>query len=449
MAAARYLWSHQEARSNQLAPDGEDWRVWLIQSGRGWGKTRTGAEWLLWQAVRYDNTRWAIVAPTIADARDTCAEGESGIVPIARRYGVLKSWNRSLGEIRLTNGSRIKLFGAEEPNRLRGPQHHGAWCDELSSWRYADTWSQLMFGLRLGREIGITPKTVVTTTPKPTRLFRSLLERSDVVLTRGATADNADNLATDFVKEIENLYANTRLGRQELFGELLLDTPGSLWTYDQIDALRVNELPPMEKIVVAIDPAATSGENADETGIIVVGRGEDKRGYVLADYSCRLSPAQWAAKAIEAYDLWEANYIVGERNQGGEMIETIIHQQRPMIPYKGVYAKQGKRLRAEPIAALYEQRRVSHYGRFPELEEQMTSWVQGEADFSPDRIDAMVHGMVELAIATGGGAADRFFNSIMPPCPVCGSAVEAGAEKCGDCGTVLSLVSKITLPQLS
>lgn len=431
------LWQHREARANQLQPDG-DWRVWLIQSGRGWGKTRTGAEWLLWQAVRYDKTRWAIVAPTFADARDTCAEGESGIVSVAQRYGVLKTWNRSLGELRLTNGSRIKLFGAEEPNRLRGPQHHGAWCDELSSWRYADTWDQLQFGLRLGREVGIQPRTVVTTTPKPTRLFRSLTERDDVFITRGSMKDNADNLAPEFVREIVNKYGGTRLGRQEIEGELLLDTPGALWSYDLIERMRVTNVPDMVRVVVAIDPATTSTENSDETGIVVVGKGVDGRAYVLADRSCRLSPLGWAKRAIEAYDEFQADRIVGETNQGGDAWETIIHQIRPAVPYKGVTARRGKTLRAEPVAALYEQKRVSHVGSLPELEDQMITWVQNESDFSPDRLDALVHGITALEVGTSAGAADRFFASIAPPCQKCGTPNKPETYACSGCGSILN-----------
>jgi phage terminase large subunit-like protein len=449
IAAARYLWSHQEARSNQLPPPG-DWRVWLIQSGRGWGKTRTGAEWLLYEALKHDGTRWAIVAPTFSDARDTCAEGDSGIVEIARRYGVLKTWNRSLGEIRLTNGSRIKLFGAEEPNRLRGPQFHGAWCDELSSWRYADTWDQLQFGLRLGRSSGIVPRTVVTTTPKPTRLFRSLLERDDVAIVRGSMKDNAANLADEFVKGIVNKYGGTRLGRQEIEGELLLDTPGALWTFDMIDEARVDEAPDMARIVVAVDPATTSTEDADETGIVVVGLGVDGRGYVLADRTCRLSPNGWALRVVEAYDEFHADRIVGETNQGGDMIETILRQVRPTIPYRGIHARKGKTPRAEPISALYEQRRVSHVGHFAELEGQMTGWVDGESDFSPDRIDALVHGLTSLGIGSGAGAADRFFESLAPECDQCGTRNDFDASSCSSCGHVFVVASPMAgFPQLS
>ena len=435
IAAARLFWTHQKSRPEQLPPD-TDWRVWLIQSGRGWGKTRTGAEWIVHQAIKYDNTRWAVVAATFSDARDTCAEGESGIVAVANRYGVLKHWNRSLGEIRLTNGSRIKLFSAEEPNRLRGPQHHGAWCDELSSWRYSDTWDQLQFGLRLGKEQGIPARTVVTTTPKPTRLFRSLLERDDIEVTRGGTRDNAANLTPEFIRDMENRYAGTRLGRQELEGELLLDTPGALWTWEMIQESRIATAPDMTRIVVAIDPAATSGDDSDETGIVVVGRGVDGRGYVLADRTCKLSPAGWAKRALDAYDEFGASRIVGETNMGGDMIATIIHQIRPNAPYRGVVAKRSKTLRAEPISALYEQGRISHVGSFPELEEQMTTWVAEAADFSPDRLDALVHGLTALNIGAEGFA-DQYLASISAICSSCDMPNIMGASICASCGQPL------------
>ena len=431
--AARYWWERKEARTNQLPPEGE-WSVWMIQSGRGWGKTRTGAEWIIHQAIKYDNTRWAVIAPTFSDARDTCAEGDSGLIAVANRYGVIEVWNRSLGEIRLTNGSRIKLFSAEEPDRLRGPQHHGAWCDELSSWKYEDTWNQLQFGLRLKKD-GLVPRSMVTTTPKPTRLFRSLVHRQGTVITRGSTYDNRHNLADEFIKEIEVQYGGTRLARQEIEGELLLDTPGSLWSWEMIERPRVQFAPDLVRVVVAIDPATTHHADSDETGIVVVGKGVDGRGYVLADRSCRLSPDGWARRAIDAYDEFQADRIIGETNQGGDAWETIIHQIRPLIPYKGINARRGKLPRAEPISALYEQGRVSHVGTFTELEDQMVSWVADQANFSPDRIDALVHGLQELGIGGGGGSADRFFERLAPPCPQCQMPVSPLDQVCRNCGS--------------
>jgi phage terminase large subunit-like protein len=375
-----------------------------------------------------------VVAATFGDVRDTCAEGESGLIAVLRRYGVLKHYNRSMGEIRLTNGSLIKLFSADEPDRLRGPQFHGAWCDELAAWRYAETYDQLQFTLRLG----VNPQTIITTTPRPTKIIKDLIARDDGTIrtVRGSTFDNAKNLAPAALAQLRNRYEGTRLGRQELYAEVLDDVPGALWTLNMVESCRVKDVPDMVRVVVAIDPAATSNENSDETGIVVVGRGVDGRGYVLADRSCRLSPAGWARRAIEAYDEFQAMRIVGETNMGGDMIETIIKQQRPSIPYKGVVARRGKTLRAEPISALYEQGRVSHHGVFAELETQMTTWVAGESDFSPDRLDAMVHGLTSLNIGSEASA-DRYFASIAPACPSCDLPNPTTAVLCSGCGLQL------------
>ena len=434
IATSRYLWENQLARPEQIPSDNGDWSVYLYLAGRGAGKTRTAAEWIAWQATRRPNTRWAVVAATFGDVRDTCAEGESGLVAILRRYEMLKHYNRSMGEIRLTNGSLIKMFSADEPDRLRGPQFHGAWCDELAAWRYPETYEQLQFTLRLG----IHPQTVITTTPQPKRVIKELIARTDgsVYLVRGSTFDNAKNLAPSALQQLRNRYEGTRLGRQELYAEILEDTPGALWTLDLIENTRIETPPEMSRVVVAIDPAATNNENSDETGIVVVGKGVDGRGYVLADRSCRLSPDGWAKRAIEAYDEFQASRIVGETNMGGDMIETIIRQYRPNIPYRGIVAKRGKTLRAEPISALYEQGRVSHVGVFPQLEEQMTGWVADQSDFSPDRLDALVHGLAQLGIG-GGGFSDAFFASVAPPCPHCDLPNNVDSTHCSGCGQPL------------
>ena len=434
IAASRIFWEDQKARPEQLPTPNDDWSVWLYLAGRGAGKTRTAAEWVAWQAIKNPNTRWAVVAATFGDVRDTCAEGESGLVSILRRYDVLKHYNRSMGEMRLTNGSLIKMFSADEPDRLRGPQFHGAWCDELAAWRYPETYDQLQFTLRLG----VHPQTIITTTPRPTRIIKDLIARDDgsVRVVRGSTFDNESNLAPAALAQLRNRYEGTRLGRQELFAEVLDDVPGALWTLRMVEECRVKDVPDMVRVVVAIDPASTSNENSDETGIVVVGRGIDGRGYVLADRTCRLSPAGWARRAIEAFDEFQASRIVGETNMGGDMIETIIKQIRPTVPYRGVVARRGKTLRAEPISSLYEQGRISHHGIFPELETQMTTWVAGESDFSPDRLDALVHGLTSLNIGAEGSA-DRFFASIAPRCPGCDLPNAADATRCSGCGREL------------
>jgi len=414
------------ARSEQIPTD-DEWSVWLYLAGRGAGKTRTAAEWITWQATRNPKTRWAVLGATFSDVRDTCAEGESGLLTILRRYGSLKHYNRSMGEIKLTNGSSIKLFSAQEPDRLRGPQFHGAWCDELAAWDYPDTWDQLQFGLRLGTH----PQTIVTTTPRPVPLIKNLLARTDgsVHVVRGSTFDNAKNLAPSALAQLRSRYEGTRLGRQELFAEVLEDVDGALWTHDLI--LRC-EVPELTRIVVAIDPAVTSGEHSDETGIIAVGKGIDGRAYVLADRSCRDTPSGWAHRAVALYNELGADRVVAEKNQGGDLIEQTIRTVAPTIPYKGITAKQGKRLRAEPIAALYEQGRVSHCGEFQKLEQQMLEWVP-DSGTSPDRLDALVHAIQELGLATGASA-DRYFASIAPPCPECGMPNAENAVDCSSCG---------------
>jgi len=377
-------------------------------AGRGAGKTRTAAEWIAWQAIINKNTRWAVVAPTFGDARDTCAEGESGLIPILRQYDMLEFYNRSNGEIRLKNGSRIKLFSADNPERLRGPQHHGAWCDELAAWRYPDTWNQLQFGLRLGQD----PKTIVTTTPKPMALIRELSKRDDgsVRVVRGSTFDNAKNLAESALVELRARYEGTRLGRQELYGEVLEDVEGALWTNAMIEDTRVDTTPALRRVVVAIDPSGGSSSGSDEQGIVVVGEGIDGHYYVLADRSTRLSPAGWAGVAVEAYREFDADRIVAERNFGGDMVESTIRQIDANVPVRMVTASRGKQQRAEPIAALYEQRRVHHKEPFKTLEEQMLTWTP-TSGVSPDRMDALVWALTELTSGISAAAWSEYMRS--------------------------------------
>lgn len=380
------------ARPEQLTPPGT-WNVWLILAGRGWGKTRTGAEDLADYARRNPGTRLAVVAPTIADARDTCIEGESGLLAVLGHEAV-EAWNRSLGELRLTNGTRIKTFSADEPDRLRGPQHHRAWCDEVAAWRYPEAWDQLMFGLRLGQH----PQVVATTTPKPVRLIRGLVAREDVVVQRGATFDNAANLSPAALAQLEARYVGTTMGRQELYGELLEQIPGALWTRDMIERSRVASAPQLQRIVVAVDPAVTSGEEADETGIVVVGLAGDQL-YVLDDASGRYAPEAWARRVIELRNEWEADRVVAEVNQGGDLVQSVLRAVDRNVPLRMVRAARGKRARAEPVSALYEQGKVHHVGGFDVLEDQLCTWA-GDTLSSPDRLDALVWGITELALNT-------------------------------------------------
>ena len=382
------------ARPEQLTPPG-DWRIWLILAGRGWGKTRVGAEDGKTYGLEHKDSRIGIVAPTYADARDTCVEGESGLLACLPASKVLR-WNRSLGELSLTNGARYKLFSADEPERLRGPQHHRMWFDEMGAWKYPQqTFDMAMFGLRLG----MTPQAVITTTPRPIPLVKDLMRRvgADVVLTKRSTYDNLDNLAPAFVQQIVARYAGSRLGRQELEAEILDDNPGALWKRDALDALRVLQHPDLARVVVAVGPAATSNEGSDETGIIGAGRGaSDGHGYVLEDASLRDTPAEWARAAVTLYHKLKADRIVAEANQGGDMVAHTIHTVDPNVPVKLVHASRGKVARAEPVAALYEQSRVHHVGTFPDMEDQMCNWTQGDA--SPDRLDALVWALTELLL---------------------------------------------------
>ena len=398
-------------------------------AGRGAGKTRTAAEWLAWEAISAPNTRWAIVAPTFSDARDTCAEGESGVISVLSRYRMLAHWNRSMGEILLNNGSRIKLFSADQPDRFRGPQHHGAWCDELAAYRYSDAWDQLQFGLRLGTK----PRIVVTTTPRPTPLIRMLANRSDgtVVTTRGSTFDNAANLAPSALLELQARYNNTRIGRQELYGEILEDTEGALWTKGVIERNRLKKAPALSRITVSIDPAVTNTQASDETGILVCGSDSAGHGYVLGDYSFKGSPLDWASKAVSVFDEWKADTILVEVNQGGDMVSAVLKQIRHSLPIREVRAHIGKRLRAEPVAAMYEQGRIHHIGEFPTLEDQMTVWTPNDPD-SPDRIDAMVQAFSNLL---GSQNVSNYFNAIANFCSKCGLPMPKSMSHCSKCGS--------------
>ncbi len=392
----RYRWLKYEAREEQKPPEG-DWNGWLLLAGRGFGKTRTAAEDLAWFGWDYPNSRIAVVAETFADGRDVCMEGTAGLLA-ALPPDVVKMWNRSLGELILTNGTRYRLFSGDKPDGLRGYEHHRAWCDELAKFQYArDAFDQLMFGLRKGER----PRVLITTTPRPMALLRELMAREDFAVTRGSTFDNAENLSAAALTSLKERYEGTRLGRQELGGEYLDDVPGALWTRRMVEAARTNLMPDLTRIVVAIDPAVTSGEDSDETGIVVAARGVDGLSYVLADRTCRLSPDGWAKRAVAAFDEFEGDRIVAEVNNGGDMVEGVIRTVAPRVPYKKIHASRGKRVRAEPIAALYEQGKVRHVKPMPELEDQMVSFVPDGMEGSPDRVDALVWALSELTEKRG------------------------------------------------
>ena len=418
------LWiNNPKTRPDQLPPKW-DWLIWLILAGRGWGKTRTGAETLL-QAVREGKKHIAIIAPTYADARDVCVEGPAGVLACDIE-GLVETWNRSLGEIRFKGGARAKLFAAEEPDRLRGPQHDFIWGDEPGAWaKSQETYDMARMGLRLGSK----PQMVLTTTPRAgNNLLRQLLklEGNTVHVTRGKTRDNKDNLAPGTVEELEARYAGTRLGRQELEGEVLDEVDGALWqrSWFEVEGFRqepafrnvngqVKFFPPakMDKIVVALDPSVTDPEkrknpfkDPDACGIAVVGRDTNGNGYVLGNFTEVLAPSDWARLAVKLYDMTGANEIVAEQNQGGELIAEVIRSVASGISVRLVSASVGKRPRAEPVVLLYEQGRARHCGRMDSLEDRMTTWdASNPAEKSPNDIDAVVWGFhgVGLCRVTG------------------------------------------------
>lgn len=386
-----------QARPEQLPPAG-DWSTWLILAGRGWGKTRTGAEWTQERVLLGEAGRIALVAPTAADARDVMVEGPSGLLAIAPD-GMRPTYEPSRRRLEWPNGALAYTFSAEEPDRLRGPQFDAAWCDELAAWKDGrSTWDQLQFGLRLGRK----PRACVTTTPRPIAILRELLARGDVVTTRGGTLDNQENLAPGFLAALQSRYGGTRLGRQELSGELLEDVAGALWTRDMIDAAQVRNVPEMVRVVVAVDPSGTRGasDGGDEVGIVVAGKGVDGIAYVLADRTCKLSPDGWGRRAVEAYREFSADRIVAERNFGGAMVESVIRQVDRNVAYREVTASRGKTARAEPVAALYEQNRVKHVAGLSDLEDQLCAMTAGGfvGDGSPDHADALVWAITELMV---------------------------------------------------
>jgi phage terminase large subunit-like protein len=347
-------------------------------------------------AIEHPGSRIAVIATNHRDVRRVMLEGESGLLAVLNRYGVLAAggYNRVNGEVRLLNGTTFFTYSAETPDSLRGPQHHRAYCDELAAWEYPSTWDQLQFGLRLGDH----PQAVVATTPRPTPLVRDLMKRPDTHVTRGSTFDNADHLAATFLEAVRDRYEGTRLGRQELYAEVLDDVEGALWTAALIDAARVDSAPELARVVVAIDPAVTSGEESDETGIVVAGVGLDGQIYVLADRSIRDTPQAWMLRALAAYDEHGADRLVAETNNGGDLIEAMVRSQAgSRVAYRKVTASRGKRTRAEPVAALYEQGRVHHVGGLPVLEDQMTTWTP-ESGTSPDRLDALVWAVTDLAL---------------------------------------------------
>ena len=390
------------AHPGQIPPVDRQWSVYLMRSGRGGGKTRAGSEWVL-QRVRDGYRSIALVGKTAADVRDTMIElGESSIMKVARPHE-RPLYEPSKRRLVFPNGAVAVAYNGDEPDQLRGPQHDSAWIDELAKFRYPEEcWDNLMFGLRLGPN----PQAFVTTTPRPIPIIRKLIADKDTIDVRFSTFDNAENLSPIFLQRVRERYEGTRLGRQELYGEILDDNPGALWKRDVIENLRVREHPPLVRIIVAVDPAVTHNEDSDETGIVTAGIAASGHCYVLDDSSLQGSANQWAVAAVRAYHKWEADRIVGEVNNGGDLVEVNIRTVDPTLPYEAVTASRGKLIRAEPVSALYEQGKVHHVGTFPQLEDQMVEWVPGER--SPDRMDALVWAITKLIPAAQTADPSRF-----------------------------------------
>jgi phage terminase large subunit-like protein len=388
------------ARPDQLPPDG-DWLVWLLLGGRGAGKTRAGAEWVKGLALGRPPfadrpvARIALVGETLADVREVMIEGLSGLMAIHHR-AERPQWQPSRRRVEWRNGAIAQAFSSEDPEGLRGPQFAAAWADELAKWRHAEaTWDMLQFGLRLGDR----PRQMVTTTPRPVPLLRRLIGEADTAVTRASTRDNAGNLAPGFLLRVVGRYAGTRLGRQELDGEMIEDRADALWRREDIEALRVRAAPHLKRIVVAVDPPAS--KRSGVCGIVAAGLGPEGIAYVVADETrAEVRPDQWAAAALRLFLRLEADALVAEINQGGDMVAAVIHGVDPRVPVTTVRATRGKWLRAEPVAALYAQGRVHHVGALAALEDELCDFGPDglSSGRSPDRLDALVWALTALML---------------------------------------------------
>ena len=398
------------ARPEQLEPEG-DWNTWFINAGRGFGKTRAGVEWVREQ-VKKGHKRIAAVAATNSDIERVMVKGESGFLSVCwsgdkthkgKEIGY-PEWSPTKRTLTWANGAKVEFYSAEEPERLRGPQFSAAWCDELAAWnKDIDTWDMLQFCLRLGKH----PKVCVTTTPKSTTLVRKLIKDPSTHVTTGSTFDNAANLADTYLKAVKDQYEGTRLGRQELYAEVLTENEGALWTADMIDACQVSrdDVPELVRKVVAVDPAVSSNVESDSTGMVVAGIDINGKAYVLGDYTLKASPETWANKAVELYHEFECSRIVYESNQGKDLIPSLFKTVDPNLPLRGVHASNAKIARAEPVSALYEQGKVYHVrnpedadASLTELETQMTTYEPLGKHKSPDRYDALVWALTDLML---------------------------------------------------
>jgi phage terminase large subunit-like protein len=394
-----HFWSLEGQRASV-----DDWRIWVVMAGRGFGKTRIGAEWVRALAQAAPGARIALVAATLAEARSIMIEGESGILSVCSEKERPR-WEASRALLRWNNGSRAQIYSGESPEGLRGPQHHYAWCDEIAKWAHPQgTWDNLQMGLRLGER----PRALVTTTPRPIALMKRLLAQAEV-LTRGATGDNL-HLPTAFVNAMAEDYGQTRLGRQELEGELIEDIAGALWTRAMLETARVKICPALRRVVIGVDPCASVG--GDACGIVAVALGEDGRAYVLEDASVGgAAPEVWAQAVAACADRNAADKVVAEANNGGNMVEHVLRSADCNMPIKRVHAAHGKAARAEPVAALYSLGKAFHVGAFPALEDELCGLISGGGyqgpGRSPDRADALVWAMTEVMLGKRGGDGPR------------------------------------------
>lgn len=409
-----YTYNH--ARGDQWPPLG-DWFVWAMISGRGAGKTRSGTEWLRKKSRKVP--RMAAIAQTTRDMRAVMVEGESGLIRVCENAKIGYEWKPTNREFTFDNGAKVYFYTGEEPDSLRGPQHGLAWLDEPAHMPLIeDVWNNLLMGLRLGED----PRVLVTTTPLPTPWMKTLVKLKTTSVVRVSTYANLDNLAPTYRDQIISQYEGTRLGLQELHGEIIEDVEGALWNGDLIDlahslpnGLKYEEIAkraPFQRIVVGVDPAGTATKRSDETGIIVVGV-LDGTFYVLDDLSGRYTPDVWAKEVVRAFNKWSADRVVAEKNYGGDMVEANLRNQSQNLPITIVNSRRGKEIRAEPIVGLYEQGRVKHVKQFAELETQMLEWVPGRGS-SPDRVDALVHAVTNLSGRGGPATAAAPVNMPIP-----------------------------------